>query len=161
MFAKTQYQTLFAYHWYTNQRLLESAAKLEESDYTSQPGYGHGSLHDLFFHLLRTLRNWRGALENDQEQWRLRPEDFPDLNSLRVGFEQEQEAWTAMLDRLSAEEIEGDVSVTRSGITRVFPLWRALQHLVLHGMQHHTEVAQLLTAKGESPGDLDFIFYTQ
>jgi uncharacterized damage-inducible protein DinB len=161
MFAKTQYQTLFAYHWHTNQRLLESAAKLEESDYTGQPGYGHGSLHDLFFHLLRTLRAWRGALENDQEQGRLRPEDFPDLSSLRAGFAQEQGAWTAMLDRLSAEEIEGDVSVTRGGNTRVFPLWRAFQHLVLHGMQHHTEVAQLLTAKGESPGDLDFIFYTQ
>jgi len=34
-----------------------------------------------------------------------------------------------------------------------------LQHLILHGMQHHTEIAQLLTLKGQSPGDIDFIFY--
>ena len=39
------------------------------------------------------------------------------------------------------------------------PLWRVLQHLILHGMQHHAELAQLLTAKGQSPGNLDFIFF--
>jgi uncharacterized damage-inducible protein DinB len=40
-----------------------------------------------------------------------------------------------------------------------FPRWRVLQHLALHGMQHATEIAQLLTVKGQSPGDIDFIFY--
>ncbi|MCA9871854.1 MAG: hypothetical protein KC487_15925 [Anaerolineae bacterium] len=39
------------------------------------------------------------------------------------------------------------------------PLWRVLQHLILHGMQHHTELAQLLTAEGQSPGDIDLLFY--
>jgi uncharacterized damage-inducible protein DinB len=37
--------------------------------------------------------------------------------------------------------------------------WRILQHLVLHGMQHHTEIAHGLTVKGHSPGDIDFIFF--
>ncbi|HXF60224.1 MAG TPA: hypothetical protein VNK95_01325 [Caldilineaceae bacterium] len=45
------------------------------------------------------------------------------------------------------------------GQTATLPLWRVLQHLVLHGMQHHTEIAQLLTTKGESPGDIGFIFF--
>ncbi len=31
--------------------------------------------------------------------------------------------------------------------------------LVLHGMQHHAELALMLTQKGKPPGDIDFIFY--
>jgi uncharacterized damage-inducible protein DinB len=49
--------------------------------------------------------------------------------------------------------------INRRGDIFPTPRWRVLQHLVLHGMQHHSELAQLLTAKGQSPGNIDFIFY--
>ncbi|MFN8458639.1 MAG: hypothetical protein U0401_28965 [Anaerolineae bacterium] len=40
-------------------------------------------------------------------------------------------------------------------------MFRQTQHLILYGMQHQTELAQLLTAKGRSPGDIDFIFFRE
>ncbi len=160
MFSKTQFQTLFAYHWHTTRRLMELAAKLAEADYTDNPGYGHGSIHDLLFHLLSTDQGWRVGLESGQQPLPLRQEDFPDLNSLQNGFEREQLAWQALLDSLDPEEIEGQVNLTTlRGHQVTFLRWRVLQHLVLHGMQHHTELAQLLTAKGQSPGNIDFIFF--
>ena len=160
MSSQSQYQTLFAYHRHTTQRLLECAAKLSGADYTHNPGYGHGSIHDLLFHLLRTDRSWRLALETGKQTAGVRPEEFPDLQSLRAGFEREQAAWQALLDRYVDSAIEGDVALTNwRGDRMAIPLWRVLQHLVLHGMQHHAELAQLLTAKGQSPGDIDFIFF--
>lgn len=79
---------------------------------------------------------------------------------MQLGFEREQSAWETLLEGLSAEEIEGDLDLaTRRGDVSAIPRWHILQHLVLHGMQHHTELAQLLTAKGQSPGDIDFIFF--
>jgi uncharacterized damage-inducible protein DinB len=61
---------------------------------------------------------------------------------------------------LSATEIEAEMSLTdRRGRLWEIPRWRILQHVALHGMQHHAELAQLLTAAGQSPGDIDFIFY--
>ncbi len=162
MFSQSQFQTLFAYHWHTTRRLIACAAKLDEADYQDNPGYGHGSIHDLLFHLLRTDQGWRLGLETGRQPSPLPQEDFPDLKSLQTGFEREQVAWQALLDRLSAEEIEGNIDLTTlRGGRMTFPRWRILQHLVLHGMQHHTEVAQLLTAKGESPGNIDFIFFTE
>lgn len=153
-------QTLFAYHWYITFRLIEYSAKLDEAAYTAHPGYGHGSIHDLLFHILRTDRGWRRGLETGRQQAPLNPHDFPSLAALRAGFEQEQMAWEALLGGLSAEEIAGDAHLTTlRGELAMLPRWRILQHLVLHGMQHHTEVAQLLTVQGHSPGDIDFIFY--
>ena len=160
MFTKIQFQTLFKYHWHTTRRLFECAGKLSEADYRSHPGYGHGSIHDLLFHVLRTDRGWRIGLETGQQVAPLTPDMFPTLAALQTGYADEQRASEAFLDALSSEAIEGNVSLTTlRGDTRNLSRWRILQHLILHGMQHHTEVAQLLTARGQSPGDLDFIFF--
>jgi uncharacterized damage-inducible protein DinB len=161
MTSKSHIQTLFGYHWHTTQRLMDCAAKLEEADYIDNPGYGHGSIHDLLFHLLRTDKSWRLGLETGRQLAPIRKEDFPGLRSLRDGFQQEQGEWQVLLDRLDANEIDSDISLTdRLGESASMPRWEILHHLVLHGMQHHAELAQLLTAKGQSPGNLDFIFYS-
>jgi uncharacterized damage-inducible protein DinB len=139
MSGNSHIKTLFDYHWHTTNRLMEGAAKLTLDDYHANPGFGHGSVHDLLFHLLRTDRSWRLAL---------------------AGFAEEQVAWQALLGSLTVEEFEGDVDLTNwRGEPVTFARWRVLHHLVLHGMQHHAELAALLTAKGQSPGNIDFIFY--
>ncbi len=61
MTAKTQFQTLYAYHFHTTRLLVDCAEKLTEADYRANPGYGHGSIHDTLFHLLRTDMSWRRA----------------------------------------------------------------------------------------------------
>jgi len=160
MFTKKLFQTLFAYHWHIDSRLLDLAAQLAEADYKEQPGYGKGSMHDIFFHLMRAQNNWRQGIETGKRINPVNPEDFQTLESVQSGLQKEQTAWKIYLDNLSADEIEGDVTLTRrSGDVENVPCWRILQHLILHGMQHHTELAHLLTIKGKSPGDIDFIFY--
>ena len=125
-------QTLFAYHWHTTLRLIDCAAKLDEAAYTEHPGYGHGSIHDLLFHVLRTDRGWRRALETGHQPAPLSPEDFPNLVALRAGFELEQTAWQALLSGLSAEDIAADAHLTTAGgESAILPRWRIFQHLVL------------------------------
>jgi uncharacterized damage-inducible protein DinB len=160
MFSQSQFQTLFAYHWHIRSRLLACAAQLSETEYHAHPGYSHGAIHDLLFHLLRTEHSWRIGLETGQQMAPIKPEHYPTLAAIQRGVEQEQQAWQTLLDKLSAAEIEGDVNLTDwQGETSPTPRWRILQHLMFHGMQHHTELAHLLTAKGQSPGDIDFIFF--
>jgi uncharacterized damage-inducible protein DinB len=38
-------------------------------------------------------------------------------------------------------------------------MWRILQHVILHGMQHASEIAKRLTEFGHSPGNIDFIYF--
>ena len=161
MTTKSHIQTLFAYHWHTTQRLLDCAAKLEEVDIQENPGYGHGSIQDLLFHLLRTDSSWRLALETGRQLAPIQKENYTDLQSLRDGFQQEQGEWQALLNRLAVAEIESDIYLINwRGETVSMRRWEILHHLVLHDMQHHAELAQLLTNKGQSPGNLDFIFFT-
>jgi uncharacterized damage-inducible protein DinB len=37
--------------------------------------------------------------------------------------------------------------------------WHMVMQMVTHGAQHRSEAAAVLTAYGESPGDLDFLFF--
>jgi len=162
MSSKDQITILFAYHWHTTNRLINRAAHLSEEDYHADPGYGHGSIHDLLFHILRTDQSWRMALQTGKQLSSIEAEQFPDLGSLQAGFENEQMEWGVLLEGLSGEQIEGDIELTSwRGDVYTFKRWRILQHLVMHGMQHHTELAQLLTARGQSPRDIDFIFYRE
>jgi len=159
-FAQTQFQTLFAYHWHTTRRLLDCAANLNPAEVTANPGYGQGSIHTIFFHLLRTDYLWRVRLETGERPQPPAIEAYPTLESLREGFESEAQAWQAFLERLTEEEIMGGIRLAdRHGAMHDFLRWRILQHVILHGMQHHAELAQLLTAKGQSLGDIDFIFF--
>lgn len=160
MDTQEQYRALFAYHFDTTERMLEAAGRLGAEEYRAEPGYGRGSLHDLLFHLLRTDAGWRGALEMGQQPPALAAEEYADMLALQEGFGRERAAWEALLGALTSEEIMGEVSLmTRRGDVAVVARWWVLQHLVLHGMQHHAEMAQLLTAAGQSPGDIDLIFY--
>lgn len=160
MTAKTQFQTLYAYHFHTTRQLMDCAEKLTEADYRANPGYGHGSIHDTLFHLLRTDMSWRAALETGEQKAGALPSDFPTLAALRAGFESEENAWAAYLSPITDATASGDVRLTNwRGEPWVMPLWRILQHVAFHGMQHHAELARALTAFGQSPGNIDFLFY--
>jgi uncharacterized damage-inducible protein DinB len=151
---------LFAYHFHTNQRLLDGAARLDPAAYTADDGYGYGSLHQVFVHLLNTDQAYRGSLETGQRPPRLDPAAFPGLPAVQAGFAREQAAWEALLASLTAEAIESPLPVVmRTGVTVSIPRWHMLQQVILHGQQHHAELAQMLTVRGQSPGDLDFIAF--
>ncbi len=162
MTLSSNYQTLFSYHFDKTLELLEQAEKLEEVNYQQKIDYGRGALHALFFHLLRADSGWRIGLETGQRPSGLKAVDFPDPSTLIVGFKDERLAWERYLQALTDEQISGEFTITtRPGHEVTFELWRILQHLILHGMQHHSEIAKILTDNGRSPGDIDFIFWRE
>lgn len=160
MISQAAAQTLFAYHWHTGRRLLALAAQLDEAQYRVAPGPAQRSAHDLLRHVLVTDWAWRVGLVSGQQPEPPPATEFSDLAALRAGYAAEEAAWSAFLGNLSDADMAADVTLTAlNGYVLPIARWRAVQHLALHGMQHYAELAQLLTASGHSPGDIDFIFF--
>jgi uncharacterized damage-inducible protein DinB len=160
MSMQSQYKTLFAYHFDLVQRLISAAANLNDADYRANPGYGHGSIHEILFHWLVTDLRWRTGLETGRRMSVLTIEDVPDLKALQGLCESEKSAWTSYLERLTEEDIAGNATITSSrGEVADILRWRIMMQVLLHGMQHAAELAEMLTLKGQSPGNIDFIFY--
>jgi uncharacterized damage-inducible protein DinB len=154
--------TLFNYHWSTTESLLEGASQLDETTYHADPEYGQGSIHKLLFHILAADHGWRIGLESREQQIGLNVEAYPNIETLRSLLKAERDAWKGFLEQLSEADLQGEVTIkTLRGHARTFPLWKILVHLMLHGMQHHSELSQLLSTHGLSPGNIDFIFYTE
>lgn len=156
MSAKTNLQLQFAYHGAIYNQLLDCAERLSVAEHQAHPGYGLGSIHDILFHVLYWEHNWRQGMVQIKRPRYLTADKFPTLQHLREGIAAEQAEWGRVIDGMSDADLTGEVVI--GGTT--FLRWRILQHLVIHGMQHHSEVAALLTAMGQSPGGIDFIWYT-
>ena len=85
---------------------------------------------------------------------------FPTLDSLREFWNEEEQAMRAYLAGLTDDDINGTVRYkTTKRVSHQNPLWHLLAHVVNHGTQFRGEAAVALTAYGQSPGDLDLIFF--
>ena len=67
----------------------------------------------------------------------------------------------AYLATLDDGMLEASVQFRRFSdeLTPPFIRWQLLLQCMTHGVSHRSEAAALLTAYGQSPGDLDFFFY--
>lgn len=157
---KNTLQTLFNYTWHTTNHLLAVAAQLSEADYKTPTAYKSESIHDVSFHLLQVAMAWLNGVKTGKQSVVITKEQVSDLAPLRAKFADVQADWTTFLDSLSDEQIAGDIHLINwRGEPVTFVYWRVLYQVILHAMQHHSELAQMLTLKGHSPGNIDFLFY--
>jgi uncharacterized damage-inducible protein DinB len=153
--------TLYAYNSWATARILSCAGKLDATQLTAPTGFPHGSLRDLLLHMIRAEWIWRHSIQTGvRPQASLRAEDFPTVDKIVTRWKEEEQAMRDFLAGLTDADLAGEVTVTRGdGKLYTFALWKILMHVLLHGMQHRSEAAAILTSYGQSPGDLDFIHY--
>jgi uncharacterized damage-inducible protein DinB len=161
MASKEMLLTLYAYNDWANQRILDAAEKVADADLATPALEGQRSLQELLFHVVRAEWLWRNLIQH-----RARPdhppriEDVPDLAALRTFSQEEARHRQTLLAQLSEEELGSTVQVVDgSGKASPLVLWHMLMQPILHGVQHRSEAALILTGLGQSPGDIDFIFF--
>lgn len=152
------YHVQFSFHFDETQRLLELARVLPDDMYRAQINYSYASIHNTFAHLLSADQLWRNVIAGTPPSF-LQAEEIADIDALVALFEIERHGWRELIATLDEETLLSSIERQSPFGTMVLPIWQTLQHVILHGMAHHTELARMLFEAGQSPGDIDFLFY--
>ena len=152
-------ELLFRYNDWANDRILDTAEKLTDSQLSAGNSLGWGSLRGALVHLMDAEYAWRVLLKDGEHVEYINPDAFPDVPAMRARWAVERSATWGYLDSLSDAALSAVIRYEAQGKMRQRVLWHCLAHVVNHGTQHRAECAALLTGFGHSPGNLDFIVF--
>lgn len=156
-------QRLYDYHCWATRRVLDAAERCTPEQLTATGAAPHGGLLATLVHALAAERVWLQRARDGRKQADLADlEGITTIAALSDAWDAQQVAMHEYLAMLTDEQLAAKFRyVVSRGAWRDEVLWHALTYIVLHGVQHRSEAGILLTAYGESPGNLDFIIYVQ
>ena len=161
MLAKDMLLKKVEYNHWANLRILDGAAKVTTEQWDAPDDYSRGSLHEAVFHILRVEEGWLYLCRHGERGTDLPDIDqFPTPHSLRPYADQQLATQQALIKNADEAELTRTI-VARNAAGEEYSMivWQILTHVLYHSAQHRSEAAALLTAYGQSPGDLDFLFF--
>lgn len=152
---KRDIATLIQFNFWANDRILATCDHISSDEFTRAltPDPGWSSVRGLLVHTLDTEYGWRSILQSQNADDILQATGFADVAALKARWDLERLAWREYVVGLSDERLsEGYGPEARTGPK----VWQTIMHVVIHGIQHRSEAAAILTGYGWSPGELDF-----
>ena len=151
---------LYKYNAWSNAKILNAASDITQEQYLAPAPFPHGGLRGTLVHALFAEWVWCNRWEGIPPTSKLKPEEFPTFASLRARWAVEETRLMKFVADLTDERLYSKFKYTSTeGYPYEKVLWEAMAHLVIHGTQHRTEAAAILTGIGHSPGDIDLIVF--
>ena len=142
---------LFGYDRWATERVLAVLDDIPDEIWSAVDVVGERGLGRVLVHQLGAAQRWRHGIQRDGLEPEPELEPLPTVNELRARWAAEWEAVDAWLPTLD----DAFLAYVHEGVA----IWQMLAHVVNHGTQHRSEAAALLTEAGQSPGEIDMIFY--
>lgn len=154
---------LFAYNYWRNQKILTQAALIQPWQFDAPTTYSFVSLRGTLVHMFGAEWLWYQRLHEGVSPTAMPGKDeFPTLQSIVDRWADLETQWRGWANTLTDADLKGTRTYTLMGSQRptvTDVLWATLAHVVNHGTQHCAELAQMLTDYGQSPGNIDLIYY--
>jgi uncharacterized damage-inducible protein DinB len=152
----TEIQMLYDYNYWATDRLVQTAARITDEQFTTPTRFPWGSLRGTLVHILAAERYWLNRWQGLTPRPDPTGSDFPTLVALREQWPHDEAELRSYLATLTDEDLDRPHTyVLRNGAAVSAPLWARIVHVVTHGTLHRGEAAQMLTEFGHSPGDID------
>jgi uncharacterized damage-inducible protein DinB len=151
---------LYKYNAWSNAKILDATSNVTQGQFLAPAPFPHGSLRGTLVHALFGEWVWRKRWEGTPQNPRLKPEEFPTLDSLRTRWADEETRLMKFVADVTEEGLYRKFKyISTEGAPHERVVWETMAHLVNHGTQHKTEAAAILTGLGHSPGDIDLVLY--
>lgn len=151
---------LYKYNQWTTAKILDAASKVTHEQFIAPASFPHGGLRSTLIHALSAEWVWRHRWEGTSLSAHLKPEDFPNVESLHARWVEEEKLLMAFVDNVTDERLNSRfVYKNFKGTSFEKVLWQVMAHVINHGTQHKTEAAALITDFGCSPGDIDLVYF--
>lgn len=152
---------LFAYNRWAQEKVLAACRGLSEAELRQPVQASFGSLMGTLAHILGAEEVWRRRLQEGVSPERMvSPDDFAGLAALEAYWQTEATRLDGFVAGLDEAGLQRKARFRRiSGDFEETTVWKALVHVVLHGMQFRAEAGAVLAGFGRSPGDIDLIYY--
>lgn len=151
---------LYDYSCWANKKLLAAVARLTPDEFTRAVAGSYGSVRNTLVHILSAEWGWLDRCGGPSRGERLKPEDFPTLESVLALWQRVERDMRTFLDNVKDEDLTQEVSFAiGSGPTQSVARGDLLQHAVVHAVHHRGQVALLLREIGHIPGNFDLLFY--
>ena len=147
-------QFLLGYDAWATERVLDATERLSADAFAAPAGPGHAAPRAALLHCVGGMRAWRERLQATPATAPPSEADFPTLAAVRALWRAEHALLREYLAGLAPRELDDVVEHRRPDRFLRAERWRFLLHLVLHHMQHRSELAQALTLLGHSPGEI-------
>jgi uncharacterized damage-inducible protein DinB len=150
---------LIRYHIRSNERILETTAKLSDEEFRRSASLDYESAYETLLHILIVDWSWREfciSMDDDDDSY---PEGWPlqELESIASFWTDEHARLLTYVGSLDERALAQPLTWKSDRGLESHPRWAVLVHIVNHGTQHRSELARFLTECGHSPGDMDLL----
>lgn len=154
-------ETLFDYSYWANRRLFAVIERLPTSQFTHTIAGSYGSVRNTLVHMLSAERGWLDRCGGPPRGPKLNPEEYPTAASVIGAWRPVEQCMRQFLAELSDADLDRHIEFSIDGVIskRSMPLGELLHHTATHSVHHRGQVALLLRALGQVPGNFDILFY--
>lgn len=153
-------RAFYDYNEWANGHVLDAASRLREEELARDLGASFGSVQGNLAHTLGAQGLWLSRWTDGPPPSLPSLEDGRVMETLRPAYDTSHTAVRAYLEPLTEDDLGRVFSyVDTQGVAQERLLSQSLLHVVNHGTHHRAESALLLTALGQPPRQLDYVFF--
>jgi len=151
--------TMYDFTCWGRDRICEQAAHLTHEQFDEQTRFPIHTVKETLVHTMSADQIYRQRLMG-QPRTEVEKEEFADLTAIQDYWKAEESRMRAYLASVSDEKwLEKFRYTTSRGDEFERVRLHMVTQLFFHGAQHRSELAQMVTEFGFSPGDIDFTIY--